>query len=52
MCNREELPDHWKESYYCTNSQKRVIKLTVVIIVGYPCYQLHTTFQPVSFCQG
>jgi hypothetical protein len=20
--NKEELPDQWKESYYCTNSQK------------------------------
>jgi hypothetical protein len=36
--NKEELPDQWKES--------------VVIIMGYHCYQLHTTFFPVSFSQG
>jgi hypothetical protein len=30
--NKEELPDQWKEA----------------VIVGYHCYQLHTTFCPVS----
>jgi hypothetical protein len=41
--NKEELPDQWKECilYQFT---KRVIKLTVIIIVGYHCYQLHTKF--------
>jgi hypothetical protein len=29
---------------YYTNSHKSVIKLTVKIIVGYHCYQLHTNF--------
>jgi hypothetical protein len=27
---------------------KRVIKLTVIIIVRYHCYQLHTKFYPLS----
>jgi hypothetical protein len=27
---------------YCSSLQKRVIKLTVIIIVGCHCYQLHT----------
>jgi hypothetical protein len=31
---------------------RRVIKLTIVIIMGYHCYQLHTKFYPISFSQG
>jgi hypothetical protein len=31
---------------------KRVIILTVVIIMGYHCYQLHTQLYPVSSIQG
>jgi hypothetical protein len=31
---------------------RRTIKLTVVIIVEYHCYQLHTKFYPLSFSQG
>jgi hypothetical protein len=31
---------------------RRVIKLTVVIIVGYHSYQLHTKFYTTSFSQG
>jgi hypothetical protein len=31
---------------------RRVIKLTVVIIVGYHCYQLHTTCYPISLSEG
>jgi hypothetical protein len=31
---------------------RRIIKLTVVIIVGYHCHQLHTKFYPISFSQG
>jgi hypothetical protein len=38
--NKEELPDQWKEYQFT----KRVTKLTVIIIVGYHCYQLLTTF--------
>jgi hypothetical protein len=38
---KEELPDQWKEStlYQFT---KRVTKFTLIIIVGYHCYQHHT----------
>jgi hypothetical protein len=46
--NKEELPDQWKEYQFT----KRVTKLTVIIIVGYYCYQLHTTFCGISFSQG
>jgi hypothetical protein len=38
--NKEELPDQWKDSIIVP-IQKRMIKLTVIIIVGYHCYQLH-----------
>jgi hypothetical protein len=33
---------------------RRAIKPTILIIVGYHCYQLHTEFYPilVSFCEG
>jgi hypothetical protein len=31
---------------------KRVIKLTVIIIVGYHCYQLHAKFYRISSSQG
>jgi hypothetical protein len=30
---------------------KMAIKLTLVIIVGYHCYQLHTTLYPIFFSQ-
>jgi hypothetical protein len=33
-------------------SERRAIKLTVAVIVGYHCYQLHTKFYSVSFSQG
>jgi hypothetical protein len=39
--NKEELPDQRKESIIVP-IHKTVIKLTVIIIVGYHCYQLHT----------
>jgi hypothetical protein len=39
--NKEELPDQWKESIIAP-VHKKVIKLTVIIIVEYHCYQLHT----------
>jgi hypothetical protein len=43
VCNKEELPDQWKESVIVPFA-KRVIKLTIIIIMGYHCYQLHTEF--------
>jgi hypothetical protein len=46
--NKEELPDQWKEYKFT----RRAIKLTVSIITGYHCYQLHTKFYPVSSSQG
>jgi hypothetical protein len=49
--NKEEFPDQWKESIIVP-IQKRVIKLTVIIIVGYHCYQLHTKFYRISSFQG
>jgi hypothetical protein len=30
---------------------RRAIKLTVLIIVGYHCHQLHTKFYPIFFSQ-
>jgi hypothetical protein len=41
--NKEELPDQFT---------RRVIKLTVVIIVGYHCYQRRTKFYPIFFSKG
>jgi hypothetical protein len=49
--NKEELPDQWKESIL-NQFTKRVIKLTVIIIVGYHCFQLHKTFYQISSSQG
>jgi hypothetical protein len=36
--NKEELPDQWTESLIIP------VPLTVIIIMGYHCYQLHTEF--------
>jgi hypothetical protein len=44
--SKGELPDQWKKF------KRRVIKQTVVIIVRYHCYQLHTKFYPMFFSQG
>jgi hypothetical protein len=49
--NKKELPDQWKESIIVP-VHKKVIKLTVVIIVGYHCYQLHTKFYKIASSQG
>jgi hypothetical protein len=38
--------------YYCKVSPKWVIKLTVIFIMGYHCYQLHTKLYKISFSQG
>jgi hypothetical protein len=47
VLNKEELPDQWKESIIVL-VHKRVTKLTVIIIVGYHCYQLHSKFYQLS----
>jgi hypothetical protein len=39
--NMEELLYNWKESIIVP-IHKRVIKLAVMIFMGYHCYQLHT----------
>jgi hypothetical protein len=41
--NKEKLPDQWKESI-TVPVPKRGKKLTAIIIMGYGCYQLRTTF--------
>jgi hypothetical protein len=51
VSNKEELPDQWKESIIVP-IHKKVIKLTVIIIVGYHCNQLHTKFYRISSSQG
>jgi hypothetical protein len=64
--NKEELPDQWKESIivpihkkgYKTDWNKeyqftkKVIKLTVIIIVGYQCYQPHKKCYRNTFSHG
>jgi hypothetical protein len=50
--NKEELTDQWKESIIILIHKKRVTELTVLIIVGYHCYQLHTKYYRISFSQG
>jgi hypothetical protein len=49
--NKEDLPDQGR-SLLLYQFTRRGIKLTVVLIGGYNCYQLHTKFCPISFSQG
>jgi hypothetical protein len=49
--NKEELPQQWKE-FIIVPTYKEVIKLTVVIVEGYQCYQLHTKFHPLFLTHG
>jgi hypothetical protein len=42
--NKEEVPDQYQYQF-----TRRVIKLTVIIIVGYHCYQLCTKPDQMSF---
>jgi hypothetical protein len=48
--NEEDLPDQWKESVIVPVYKKG--DKTVVIIVGYHCYQLHTKCYQICFSQG
>jgi hypothetical protein len=49
--SKEELRDQWKESIIVP-AQKRMMKLTVIIIVGCHCSQLHTKFDRMSSSQS
>jgi hypothetical protein len=49
--NKQELPHQWKESPVI-HIQKRVMKLTVVIIEACYCCQTVTKFYPTSFSLG
>jgi hypothetical protein len=49
--NKEELPGQWKESIIVP-VHKEGDKLTVIIIVGYRYYQLHTKCYRISSSQG
>jgi hypothetical protein len=49
--NKEELPDQWKESIIVP-IHKKGDKLTVIIFVGFHCYQHHTTFYRISSPQS
>jgi hypothetical protein len=51
IMNKEELPDQWNESIIVPTHNK-VTKLTVVVVMGYYCYQHHTTFYRISSSQG
>jgi hypothetical protein len=48
ILNNEEFHDEWK-GLLLYEFTRRVIKLTVIIIVGYHCYQLHIKFFRESF---
>jgi hypothetical protein len=48
---KEELPDSGK-SPLMYQFTRMVIKLNVIIIEGYHCYQLHTKFYRISSSQG
>jgi hypothetical protein len=48
--NKEELPDHWRETIRVYFHKKR-IKMIAVIIAGYQGYKLNTKFYPITFFQ-
>jgi hypothetical protein len=48
---REELPAQCGRSLLVYQFARSMINLTLVIIVGYHCHQLHTKFYPIFFSQ-
>jgi hypothetical protein len=48
--NKQELSDQWKESIIVPVHKKD--DKTVLIIVGYHCYQLHKKLYQISFFRG
>jgi hypothetical protein len=48
--NKEELRVQWKDSIILP-IKRRLIKLTIVVIVGCHCYKFHTKFYSISFPQ-
>jgi hypothetical protein len=50
--NKEDLTDQFQFQFHLYQFIRRVIKLSVLIIVGYHCYQLHTKFYPIFFSQS
>jgi hypothetical protein len=51
VCNKEKLPDKWKESINVP-AHKKGDKLNTIIIVGYHCYQLNTKCYRIVSSQG
>jgi hypothetical protein len=51
VSNKKELPGQWKSLLLCQFT-KRMIELTVIIIGGYHCYQLHPKCYRISSFQG
>jgi hypothetical protein len=45
---RGKIAYQWKESIIAPIT-RRMIKLTLVIVVGYHCYELHIKFYLISF---
>jgi hypothetical protein len=51
ICKKGELPSQWKKSIIAS-VHKMGVKLTVIIIMGYHCFLLHTKFYRISSSQG
>jgi hypothetical protein len=51
ICNKEELPEEWKE-LIIVPIYKKGIKTDYIIIVAYHICQLCIKFYPTSCCQG
>jgi hypothetical protein len=49
--SKEEFPKQWKESTAVSIYHKKEVKVTVIIIAVYYCYQIHIR-HPISFSQA